>query len=75
MPIINGWDVAQILRSNGYKGHIYGCTGNSLEKDISVFLSTGASRVFVKPVDVSDMLQCLFKDIEAEAETLEQNSN
>ena len=64
MPIINGWDVAEILRNNGYKGRIFGCTGNSMESDIKAFLSAGANRVFIKPVDVSDMLLCLLKDIE-----------
>ena len=63
MPILNGDDVAQILRDNGYTGIIYGCTANSQESDISMFLDKGANRVFVKPVNVNDMLTYLF-DIE-----------
>jgi len=64
MPILNGDDAAQILRDNGYRGHIYGCTGNSQESDISMFLDKGANRVFVKPVNVNEMLANLFVDIE-----------
>ena len=67
MPILNGEDVARILRDNGYRGYIYGCTGNSQERDISMFLDKGANRVFVKPVNVHDMLANLFFDIEMQS--------
>ena len=49
---MDGPTAAQNMRMNGYRGLIFGITGNSLPSDIEQFISQGANRVFIKPLDL-----------------------
>ena len=52
MPEMDGPTATRELRSMGYKGPIFGVTGNALPADIDHFLSQGADRVFTKPLNL-----------------------
>ena len=49
MPNITGVLLSKILRGIGYKGLIFGITGNGLDEDINEFTEAGANFVFTKP--------------------------
>jgi CheY-like chemotaxis protein len=53
MPNLNGPDATRMIRELGYKGLIYGVTGNSLATDVAIFKSSGVDRVFIKPLDMN----------------------
>ena len=55
MPVMCGSEATKILRGKGYKGLIVGVTGNALEEDISLILSSGADIVLKKPLRISDL--------------------
>jgi len=48
MPVMEGPEAVKIIRSNGYKGLIWGFTGSDLEEDIQYFKDCGVNKVFVK---------------------------
>jgi CheY-like chemotaxis protein len=52
MPNMNGLEATKIIRNQGFKGLIYGLTGNGLPQDIEKFIEHGANRVFIKPLDM-----------------------
>jgi CheY-like chemotaxis protein len=43
----------------GYKGFIFGATGNALPEDIKDFLDHGANRVMIKPMSI-DLFKSVF---------------
>ena len=51
MPKMSGLECARALRDTvGYKGVIFGCTGNTEQEDIDEFTKHGADHVFTKPI-------------------------
>ncbi len=59
MPIMNGPTATMEIRKLGYKNPIIGVTGNALEKDKEIFMTAGASHVFIKPLDASLITKAL----------------
>jgi len=53
MPNMTGPEAAKAMRNNGYKGLIIGITGHADEQAEKTFLSNGANRVLVKPVELT----------------------
>ena len=53
MPNMDGPHAARQIRSMGYEGKIIGVTGNAQQADIDHFLSHGADRVLLKPIDMT----------------------
>jgi CheY-like chemotaxis protein len=49
MPNVDGPTATKEIRQLGYKGPIFGVTGNGLESDIRYFESCGADKVLIKP--------------------------
>ena len=54
---MDGPSATEAIRSLGYRGRILGVTGNAMQHDIDHFLSKGADRVLVKPVDIDALLR------------------
>jgi CheY-like chemotaxis protein len=52
LPIVDGPTTAKQIREKGYKGLIFGVTGNALQSDIDYFISQGANTVLTKPLDM-----------------------
>jgi CheY-like chemotaxis protein len=59
MPNMTGPIAAKTMRNNGYTGIIIGVTGNGLQSDITYFLSHGADRVLIKPVNTDKLDLCI----------------
>jgi CheY-like chemotaxis protein len=53
MPVKDGPTATAELRAKGYNGAIFGVTGNGLPSDVDHFLSSGADKVLLKPLDTS----------------------
>lgn len=51
MPNMNGPTSTEEIRKLGYKGLIFGVTGNYLDSDVTYFLRKGADAVLSKPFD------------------------
>lgn len=52
MPLMDGPAATELLRTMGYNGAIFGVTGNGITSDVEHFLSCGADKVFLKPLDM-----------------------
>jgi DNA-binding response OmpR family regulator len=52
MPVKDGPTATAELRGKGYNGQIFGVTGNGLPSDVEYFLSSGADKVLLKPLDM-----------------------
>ena len=55
MPVMNGPTATSKIRALGYKGLIFGVTGNGMKEDIDHFISCGADKVLIKPVSIKDI--------------------
>lgn len=42
------------IRGEGYRGFVFGVTGNATEQQIKEFCESGADKVFIKPIDVNN---------------------
>jgi len=63
MPTLSGYTTTKMLRAAGYHGPIYGCTGNSLDVDIQLFLNRGANQVFTKPVSIDALATAILAQV------------
>jgi CheY-like chemotaxis protein len=54
MPNMDGPTATKEIRQLGYKGPIFGVTGNGLESDIRYFESCGADKVLIKPFRIEE---------------------
>jgi CheY-like chemotaxis protein len=61
MPVMNGPEACQIMRTMGFKGPIFGLTGHALAEDVDHFTSRGASCVLKKPLDMAELMQSLIR--------------
>ncbi len=61
MPVLCGPDACLSMREIGFSGLIIGLSGLVSSEDSSVFLSSGASVVMSKPVNVHELMSCLLK--------------
>ena len=60
---MDGPSATEAIRSLGYRGPVVGVTGNAMQHDIDHFLSKGADRVLVKPVDVDALLRLVNSEL------------
>ena len=47
--------INQEIRKLGYKGLIIGVTGNALKVDVDTFMTHGADKVLIKPMNIDDL--------------------
>ena len=59
MPNMDGPTATAEIRRMGFKGPIFGVTGNALTSDIQLFIERGANNVFLKPVDMNALDRAL----------------
>ena len=52
MPTLDGMQAAKRVRELGFRGKIFGVTGNAFQSDIDDFIKHGADEVIVKPVSL-----------------------
>ena len=50
MPVMNGHEAARCIRERGFRGKIFGITGNGFQSEVNDFLSYGVDEVLVKPL-------------------------
>jgi CheY-like chemotaxis protein len=53
MPKMDGPEASLEIRNLGYKGFIYGVTGNVMNDDVNKFISMGADKVLAKPLSIA----------------------
>jgi CheY-like chemotaxis protein len=53
MPVMDGLELCQQLRTRGFTGPIIGVTGDALQSDRDAFIAAGASAVLSKPTTSS----------------------
>ena len=53
MPNMDGPTATKAIRHLGYRGPIFGVTGNALDSDVNYFVRSGANGVLAKPFDFS----------------------
>jgi CheY-like chemotaxis protein len=63
MPSITGQEATVIARKQGYRGVIYGVTGNTSIDQVQSFLLSGADKVFAKPLNVDLLKKLIQKNI------------
>jgi CheY-like chemotaxis protein len=61
MPNMIGTEATRVLRESGYRGVIFGVTGDVLEEDVKKFLNGGATDVLFKPLNVEILKRALYK--------------
>jgi CheY-like chemotaxis protein len=55
MPNLTGPEATKIARTNGYKGLIFGVTGNAHGDQMENFLKSGANEIFEKPLNLDKL--------------------
>ena len=65
MPYLSGPAATAIVRRFGYKGLIFGVTGNTSAQDVGYFMAQGADRVLPKPLDLGFLAFCTDRDLGA----------
>jgi CheY-like chemotaxis protein len=65
MPEMDGPTATKAIRALGYKGLLVGVTGNLLPEDTELFMSSGATAVMGKPLDMKELKYLLMKSIVA----------
>jgi len=59
MPNMDGPTATFTIRNLGYTKPIIGLTGNSLQTDIDIFISKGANKVILKPLNITELDEML----------------
>ena len=52
MPFMDGTTATKLIRDLGYKGKIFGITGNAFQSDINEFTAHGVDEVLIKPLSM-----------------------
>ena len=61
MPILNGYEAAQILRERGYEKPIIACTAGSQEDEKKLCLSLGMNDIITKPFNKNQLFEMVKK--------------
>lgn len=61
MPVLNGYEAAQILRQRGYENPIIACTAGSQEDERTLCLSMGINDIITKPFNRTQLLAVVKK--------------
>jgi CheY-like chemotaxis protein len=75
MPQMSGPDATQKAREHGYKGLIFGVTGNIYDSQINNFIEKGANEVFPKPLNIELLKEKTAKFLDLFILEEEQESN
>ena len=59
MPVMSGPQTVRVLRSYAYSGLVIGLTGYAMEEDVNKFRAEGCDAIFIKPLNLPEMLQIL----------------
>ena len=59
MPNMCGPDATAAVRAAGYKGLIFGVTGNTYDAQLDHFVASGADKVFTKPLNIKKLLEAI----------------
>lgn len=51
MPFMNGPTATTIIREIGFRGKVFGVTGNAYQADIDDFIMHGVDEVLIKPIN------------------------
>ena len=73
MPFMDGTTATKIIRELGYKGKIFGITGNAFQSDIDNFLAHGVDEVLIKPLSMDKyayVVQTIFSTLPTEDASL-----
>ena len=71
MPVMSGPEATTAIRKLGFKGKIFGITGNTLVSDIDDFVARGLDEIFLKPLRPQELLSVLAKEELHSASTLD----
>ena len=61
MPVLCGPSAAKKMREIGYRGLIFGATGNALPEDIRDYINHGADHVLIKPISLLGFKEAYMK--------------
>ena len=61
MPVMDGMNATEIIRSLGYEKPIIGVTGNAMDEDVQKFREKGANEVLRKPVKNDNLRELLIR--------------
>lgn len=61
MPVLNGLDVARMLRASGFTKAIVGLSGNAYEEDVQHALAAGMDDYLTKPIQLDKVISVLQK--------------
>jgi DNA-binding NarL/FixJ family response regulator len=64
MPVLNGPDATTKIRSLGFRGKIFGVTGNTLPADIEDFSSRGLDEILLKPLNNEELVRILMDAVQ-----------
>jgi CheY-like chemotaxis protein len=73
MPEMNGLEATEILRRIGFKGFIFGTTGDTSEELSNQFIANGANEVLPKPITEDKYHQLILRCLPGQSRRLSQS--
>ena len=73
MPFMDGTTATKLIRELGYKGKIFGITGNAFQSDIDEFIAHGVDEVLIKPLSMDKyayVVQTIFSSLPSDEASL-----
>jgi CheY-like chemotaxis protein len=58
-PVMDGIEATKRIRALGFRGRMFGVTGNALGEDMEEFLSSGLDKVLTKPLNMEKLIQAM----------------
>lgn len=56
---MDGIEATKRIRALGFRGRMFGVTGNALGEDMDEFLSSGLDKVLTKPLNMEKLIQAM----------------
>jgi PAS domain S-box-containing protein len=63
MPIMDGFEAIQLLRSKGYRGHVVALTAHGMKGDRERCLEQGFDDYLCKPISRQSLVECVSKNL------------
>ena len=57
--VMDGIEATKRIRALGFRGRMFGVTGNALGEDMDEFLSSGLDKVLTKPLNMEKLIQAM----------------